>query len=117
MQQHVRVWVTFELHNESSNFFFSICFNLFDSGMWNARDSKINTMVTATSLPVLMNFVLTIIGFFFGGMRYWSKSCTDMVTCTCNVTWMRQDNEEKENTTGHRYIGVSSGQTLMALMN
>ena len=40
LQQHVLVWVIFELLNQSSNFFFLMCFNLFNSGMWNARDSK-----------------------------------------------------------------------------
>ena len=46
---------------------FSICFNLFNSGMWNAKDSKINKLVTAPGFPVLMNFILTVIGF----SRFW----------------------------------------------
>ena len=40
-----------------------MCFHLFNSEMWNAWDSKIYT-TTATSLPVLMPFAFTIMGFF-----------------------------------------------------
>ena len=42
--------------------FLAIRFHLFNSGVWNAWDSKIFT-TTATGPPVLMNFVLAIFGF------------------------------------------------------
>ena len=68
LQQHIAVVVIFELLNYLSNFFFSICLNLFNSGMWNAKDSKINTILTGTGFPVLMNFFLTIMGL----SRFWN---------------------------------------------
>ena len=50
--------------NLSSKCFFSLCFNLFNSGMWNAKVLKINTAVTARSFPVLI--FLTITSWKFG---------------------------------------------------
>ena len=43
------VWVIFEFFNSSSICFFAIRLHLFNSGVWNAWDSKINTMVTSFS--------------------------------------------------------------------